>query len=342
MNRTLTCLASLLGCLPLPAKDLSVTKPELADMSADKLAEVDAATQKLVDDKKIAGAVTLVARKGKIVQFNTYGQSDPTSGRPMKRDTIFRIFSMTKAVTTTAAMQLFEQGKFKLDDPLSKFIPEFGDAKLQNGEKPKREISIRDLMRHTSGLSYGFLGAADYVAAGIGDRDRTLAEDVTAIAKLPLVCEPGTKFVYSVSTDVLGRVVEVISGQTLDQYFREHIFDPLGMPDTGFFVPAEKADRFSAVNSFGENGQLQVIDAPATSDYLEMPKNLSGGGGLISTTSDYFRFCQMVLNRGELDGTRILKPETIAAMTRNQIPDEAMPIGIGDTRLGVGFGLGFS
>ncbi len=342
MKRPLICLSLLLACLPLQAKDLSVAAPKLAGMSEAKLAEVHAATQKLVDEKTVGGAVTLIARKGKVVQFNTYGVRDLASGKPMERDTIFRIFSMSKAITTTAAMQLFEQGKFKLDDPLSKFIPEFEEVKLPDGKKPDREITICDLMRHTSGLSYGFFGAADYIAAGIGDRDRSLADDVSAIAKLPLVCEPGTKFVYSVSTDVLGRVVEILSGQPLDEYFREHIFAPLGMPDTGFYVPADKAERFAAANGPGENGQTIVIDAPATSDYLKKPENLSGGAGLVSTAGDYFRFCQMILNRGELDGTRLLKPETVAMMTENQIPDEAMPIGIGDTRTGVGFGLGFS
>jgi len=343
MHRPLICLAPLLACLPLQAKDLSVAAPKLAGMSEAKLVEVHAATQKLVDEKMVAGAVTLIARKGKIVQFNTYGVRDLASGKPMERDTIFRIFSMSKSITTTAAMQLFEQGKFELDDPVSKFIPEFKEVRLQSGEKPEREIRIRDLMRHTSGLSYGFFGAADYIAAGIGERDRPLADDVRAIAKLPLVCEPGTKFVYSVSTDVLGRVVEVISGQPLDQYFHEHLFEPLGMPDTGFFVPAEKAPRLAALNGAREDDrQIRVIDAPATSDYLDKPKNLSGGGGLVATAGDYFRFCQMILNGGELEGTRILKPETVAMMTTNQIPDEAMPIGIGDTRIGIGFGLGFS
>lgn len=342
MIRRTFFLAPLIACLPLHAKDLAVTKPELAGMSASKLAEVQAATQKLVDEKKIAGAVTLVARKGQIVQFDAIGVSDLASGKAMQRDTIFRIFSMSKAITTAAAMQLWEQGEFKLDDPVSKFIPEFKETKLGGGEKPEREISVRDLMRHTSGLSYGFFGAADYIAAGIGTRDRTLADDVREIAKLPLVCEPGTKFNYSVSSDVLGRVVEVISGKALDEYFSEHIFKPLEMPDSGFFVPADKASRFSAVHGPGEGGKLVVIDAPATSDFLKKPKNLSGGAGLVSTAGDYFRFCQMILNGGELDGVRLLKPETVAMMIENQIPAEAMPIGIGDTRSGIGFGLGFS
>ena len=216
----LIAIATLIIATLIPislAKDNALSKPESAGMSSAKLGEVHAATQKLVDEKKIAGAVTLVARKGKIVQFQATGLRDLASGKPMERDTIFRIYSMSKAITNTAAMQLWEQKKFKLDDPVSNFIPEFKETKLKGGGQPQREISIRDLMRHTSGLSYGFLGAADYIEAGIGRPDRSLADDVREIAKLPLACEPGTKFIYSVSTDVLGRLIEVISGQSLDE-----------------------------------------------------------------------------------------------------------------------------
>ena len=332
----------LLIALPLQAKDVVIAKPESVGMSSAKLAEVEAATQKLVDSKKIAGAVTLVARKGKIIHFHASGVRDIDSGKPMQRDTIFRIYSMSKAITTAAAMQLWEQGKFKLDDPVSNYLPELKQVTLKDGTKPKREMTIRDLMRHTSGLAYGFLGAEDYNAAGIGRRDRTIAEEVTALSKLPLRCEPGSEFIYSVSTDVLGRLIEVRSGQSLDEYLSEHIFSPLNMPDTGFFVPKEKAKRFAATHGKGLTGKLKVTDAPSTSSYLEKPKNLSGGGGLVSTTGDYFRFCQTLLNGGELDGTRILKAETVAMMTKNQIPEEVMPIGVGEKRDGLGFGLGFS
>jgi len=324
------------------AKDITVAGPESVGMSSKKLKEVEAATQKLIDEKKIAGAITLVARKGKIVHFHAAGVRNVKTGDPMQRDSIVRIYSMSKSITTAAAMQLWEQGKFKLDDPVSKYLPELKEMKLKNGDKPKREMTIRDLMRHTSGLTYGFLGAEEYAKAGIGNRNRTLAEDVTALSKLSLVCEPGSEFVYSVSTDVLGRVIEVVSGKTLDQYFADHIFKPLNMVDTGFYVPKEKAKRFAANHGSGTDGELRVVDAPSTSRYLTKPKNLSGGGGLVSTTTDYFRFCQTILNGGELEGTRILKKETVAMMTKNQMPKEAMPISIGGARHGVGFGLGFS
>ena len=340
--KRLATICCLLAYLPLQAKDIPLNRPESVGMSSTKLAQAKAITQRLVDEKQIAGAVTLVARRGKIVQFHATGVRDADSGKPMQRDTIFRIYSMSKAITTAAAMQLWEAGKFKLDDPVSKFIPEFKDLRLENGDLPQREMTVRDLMRHTSGLSYGFLGAQDYRQAKIGDRDHTLAEDITALSKLPLRCEPGTKFIYSVSTDVLGRLIEILSGEVFDDYLAKSLFRPLGMPDTGFFVPAEKADRFAASHRMGRGGKLKVADAAASSHFLTRPTFLSGGGGLVSTTGDYFRFCQAILNGGELEGSRILKEETVAMMTQNQMPESAMPIGIGEARSGFGFGLGFS
>jgi CubicO group peptidase (beta-lactamase class C family) len=322
-------------------------------MSSQKLKQASTAVRRLIKDGEVAGAITLVARHGKVVFFEAQGARDVATGKPMTRDTILRFYSMTKPVTTVAAMILWEKGRIKLDDPVSKYLPEFKGLKVYAGGKgddlklvaPRREMTVRDLMRHTSGLIYG--GSKTPVdqlirKARIFAPGSTLPDMVKKLGKLPLVYQPGTRFEYGVSTDVLGRLVEVVSKKKLDEFFREHIFQPLDMRDTGFFVPEKDRARFAATHGRKEKAKLIVTEAPDKSRYLKKPTLLSGGGGLVSTARDYARFCQMLLGKGQLDGRRILRADTVALMTKNQLPDKAMPLTLGNRREGVGFGLGFS
>jgi len=355
IKKIVLCFAAICW-LPaiLIAYELPTAAPESVGLSAEKLQQAQAAMQKLVDDKHIAGGILAVARRGKVVQFETCGMMDIEAGKPMRRDTIFRFYSMSKPITSVAAMILYEQGKIKLDDPVSNYLPEFKglkvaadpDAEVIREVPAKREMIVRDLMRHTSGLTYGIFGntAVDKLyrkSIQFGGSRTTLKDMTENLASIPLLYQPGTKWHYGVSTDVLGRVIEVASGQSLDKFFAERIFEPLGMVDTAFYVPPEKIDRFATNYGPNPQGGLRPIDIPKTSRYAEMPTFLSGGGGLVSTASDYMRFCLMLLNKGELEGRSLLKTETVEMMTKNQLPEIAYPIGTGD-RAGVGFGLGFS
>jgi CubicO group peptidase (beta-lactamase class C family) len=334
------------------AGELPQAAPDEVGIVGAKLERTKAVIKDMIDKKQTAGVVTLVARRGKIVALDAAGMMDMEAGKPMQLDTIFRIYSMTKPITTVAAAILWEEGRFQLDDPVSKYLPEFKDLRVYagNGSPPvplKREVTIRDLMRHTSGLTYGLFGntAVDqlYMKNKILDPENSLSEMVAKVHTMPLLYQPGTRFNYGVSTDVLGRLVEVISGKTLDEFFQERVLTPLDMKDTGFFVPEEKLSRFAANYGPDEKTGLRVIDAPVTSRYRTRPKLLSGGGGLLSTARDYARLCQMLLNGGELEGTRLLRKETVQQMTTNQLPPEAVPISLSLLkRPGVGFGLGFS
>jgi CubicO group peptidase (beta-lactamase class C family) len=334
------------------AGELPTAKPKDVGLDADKIQKAHDAVQALIDKKEMAGAVIAVARKGKVVMFEALGESEAGSGKPMKTDAIVRIFSMTKPITTVAAMMLVEDGKIKLDDPVSKYLLEFKDRRVHTGKgdetvEAKREITVRDLMRHTSGLTYGIFGNTPvdqlYKKVGVFAAGDTLQDMMTKLGKVPLLYEPGTRWHYSVSTDVLGRIVEVASGKALDEFFAERIFKPLDMKDSGFFVPKDKFDRFAATHGIdAKEKKLTVTETADKSSYRTKPKWLSGGGGGVSTARDYLRFCQMLLNGGELDGVRLLKKETVAEMTRNQLPEEAMKAkNGGNAEVGEGFGLGF-
>ncbi len=329
------------------AGEMPVSSPEDVGLSSEKLALAVSSAQGLIDDEKITGASIIVARKGKVALFETLGVMDRHANKPMRPDTIFRIYSMTKPVTSVAVMMLYEQGKLKLDDPVSKYIPAFKGLKVyaKSGKHDRQEhrMSVRDLLRHTSGLTYGFFGntAVDkmYRSENVIGRKSSLEDMINKLSDIPLLHQPRTKWHYSVSTDVLGYLVEEVSGQSLDEFFRQNIFEPLDMKDTAFYVPKEKADRLAACYGPKGSGGLKLVDDPAKSQYLTEPGLFSGGGGLVSTARDYLRFSQMLLNKGQLGGKRLLRSKTVEMMTKNQLPDS-----VKRTRGGVwggGFGLGF-
>jgi CubicO group peptidase (beta-lactamase class C family) len=339
---------------PAPAVQgtgLAATMPEVVGLSSERLKRINKVVQGYVDEKKAAGFVTMVARRGKVAHFESFGLSDVESGKAMKPDAIFRIYSMSKPITSAAAMMLYEEGNFQLDDPVSKFIPEFKDMKVfvkktEAGVEvtdAKRQITIRNLLTHTSGLAYG-LGKDTEVDVMYQEEkmlkwDETLEEKVARLAKLPLADEPGSRWRYSISIDVVGRLVEVISGKRFDVFLDERLFEPLGMKDTGFYVPAEKMSRIAALYKADETGAIgPVVDEKYWGRFSKLPKFLSGGGGLVSTASDYMRFCQMMLNGGELDGVRLLGRKTVELMTMNHLDFKLLLSGPGE---GSGFGLGF-
>jgi CubicO group peptidase (beta-lactamase class C family) len=316
-----------------------------------------------VDDGRLPGWLMLVARAGSIAHLSTYGHRDVEAEVPVELDTVFRIYSMTKPITSVAALMLYEEGAFELKDPISRFIPSFADTRAYRSgstvnpvtEPLTEPVRMWHLLTHTSGLTYGFHHAHPvdgmYRAAGFEwgtPKGADLAATCDMYAALPLLFQPGSEWNYGVSTDVLGRVVEVISGQSLDVFLRERIFEPLGMDDTGFFVPEAERDRLAALYTRNPgDGRTLRIDAMGRGAEVE-PECLSGGGGLVSTAADYHRFTQLLLNGGELDGVRLLGTRTVEYMSRNHLPGDAdleefgRPLFSETSFDGVGFGLGFS
>ncbi len=330
--------------------ELPIVEPEQAGMRADLPQTVEKIMNGLIRQKKLAGGVVIVARHGRIVHWASYGKMDLEADRPMRNDAIFRIYSMTKAIVTAAALQLVEDGKLELDAPLARYLPEMRSVVVWDDGRtrpPKTTLTIRDLMRHTSGFSYGRTGVAEidgpFRRLKLLDPELSLAEFTRRIAEVPLAFDPGTDWRYGVSIDVLGRVIEVVSGQPLDEYLRKRVFEPLDMRDTDFFVPEQKLDRFTVNYRRTVGGDLIALDRPETSRYRHRPTFLSGGGGLVSTARDYMRFLVAIAQGGELQGRRILRPETVTLMTTNQLPERVGWIKFGQkVREGVGFGLGFS
>lgn len=365
MTRRFLALALLVPLLATPALAQGLPADQAAALGFDaaKLARVQALLDDNVRAGKFAGASALVARKGRVALLATAGHADREAGRPMTPDAIVRIASMSKPITSVAAMMLVEEGKLSLDDPVANYLDDFEAMKVMKEEEDnpvvdaERPITIRHLLTHTSGLSYRFaahpLIGENYVwlavSDGLSETPGTMGENVERIAMIPLAFHPGTRWQYGLNTDVLGHVVEVVSGQSLDAFFRERIFEPLKMTDTHFILPAEKRDRLAAV--YGIEGGRPLERRPSlliqrgplvySTTYPLWDDNAgfySGGAGLVSTLADYARFLQMLVNKGELDGARILKPETVEAMTRNQIGD--LPMGIGTHGTGFGYGFG--
>lgn len=318
--------------------------PEDVGMSTERLARIKPAMQQWVDAGRIPCALTMIAREGKIVHFEKIGMQDVASAKPVEFDTIFRIYSMTKPITSVAVMMLYEEGHFQLNAPVSEFIPAFKDMKVyaNHGDAiidAEREMTIKHLLTHTSGLIYG----GDWVHP-INDRYREadfysgdLSRMAEELGKIPLLQQPGDSWNYGMSTDVLGYLVEVVSGMPFAEFLKERILEPLGMVDTDFSVPDEKADRYATLYEPTEAGGIQVLEnAPVSSG----PRSFhhSGGAGLQSTAADYLRFCQMMLNYGELDGERLLGRKTVELITLNHIKEDWQPL----WRTGSGFGLGFA
>jgi len=372
-------LAVMLVVAPASAKEMSSTKPERQGFSSERLEKLTQLMNAKVEDGTMVGGMGMIARNGKIIYSQTYGQADREAGKAMTDDAIYRIYSMTKPITGVALMMLYEEGKFRLNDPIAMYIPEManlqvalstagtgivsdgttsttigsGDESLVGQtRKPTRQPTIRDLMTHTAGLTYGVFGNTEvdqaYRKAGLlGDMD--LKEFVTALGKLPLQYDPGSQWHYSVSVDVQGYLVEVLSGMKFSEFLQQRIFGPLDMKDTAFKVNEGNKDRLTQLykpkgvtvdNYFSPatGSGLEVADAFISAGYIYGGKFESGGAGLIATARDYLRFSQMMLNGGELDGVRILSPKTVDLMTTNHIGD----MGLGFGRKGVGFGLDFA
>lgn len=352
--RSLTLAIVLSIALTTFAQELPKAKPESVGMSSQRLGQLSKTLDDYAKEGRIAGGVAMVVRRGKIAYLHTYGQRDREANSPMAEDTIFRIASQSKALTSVAVMILQEDGKLLISDPVSKYLPEFANTTVavpKDGGgydvvKAKRQITIRDLLTHTSGVSYGFGPAKDkWEAAKIqnwyfADRDEPIGETVKRMAALPMDAHPGEKYIYGYSVDILGVVVEKVSGKTLEEFFNERIIKPLDMKDTSFFLPTNKTSRLAAVYSV-KDGKLERAADPGLGvgqgHYVNGPrKSFSGGAGLLSTARDYARFLQMMANGGELDGKRILSRKTIDLMTSDHLRS------IKYDRDGQGFGLGFS
>jgi CubicO group peptidase (beta-lactamase class C family) len=339
---------------PKTGVDMTVVKPETVGFSPERLERLHAAMQATVDKKEIAGMVTILARHGKVVDYRVYGQRDMASGAAMTKDTIFRDYSMTKPVTGVAMMILFEQGKWLPNEPIAKYIPEFKDLKVFKGYDgngkmvlvdPDHAPTMRELMSHTAGFTYGFFGDSP-VDAMYRDakilQSSNLQEMIEKLAKIPLVYQPGKAWRYSVSMDIEGYIVEKLSGKSLPDFMREQIYEPLGMKDAGFFVPAEQRARFAALYDANDKDGLDLNTTAGK--YDAQPTMPSGGGGMVSTAEDYYRFAQMMANGGELDGKRILSPAAVKLMTTNHVPDTLLTgeFGIGLQQMRPGFGYGYN
>ncbi|HLY60993.1 MAG TPA: serine hydrolase domain-containing protein [Terriglobia bacterium] len=335
--------------------DLALRKPEAVGFSSARLERLRALMQEVVDKKQISGAVTILARHGKVVDYRAYGQRDLASGAPMTVDAIFRDFSMTKPVTGVAMMLLYERGKWLPSDPISKYIPEFAHLTVFKGvdsdgkmilEDPIHPPTMQELLTHTAGFTYGFFGNTPvdkmYRDANLFQA-KSLQEFIEKLSKIPLTYQPGTRWVYSVSMDIQGYIIEKLSGKSLPDFTQENIFKPLGMKDAGFFVPAQKKNRFVTLYTTGPQGELEAQPPNGFGgDFLSQPGLPSGGGGLVSTAEDYLRFAEMLANGGELNGVRILSPASVRLMSSNHLAPNLLTgefgIGLQVMRRGLGYG----
>lgn len=330
---------------------------------SDRLARIGNVGRRHVDAGRIPCSVVQLAVEGEPVYTDVYGMADVERSVPVSEDTIFRIYSMTKPITSAVLMSLYEEGEFLLEDPVDRFLPSFADMLVWSGgsdmspsSRPAAtRMTVKDLLTHTSGLTYGFVRQhpldAIYRNQGLGDfapHDNSLDDAVRKLGELPLLFDPGTSWNYSMATDVCGAVIEAIVGKPLDQVFRERVFDPLGMPDTGFQVPEGDADRLAALYLPTPSGGMALFEDPVRSAYLKPPVMLSGGGGLVSTLGDYQKFCDLLLGGGEAHGHRLLGPRTLSYMASNHLPNGVLLNDLGQSLFsevsmeGTGFGLGFS
>lgn len=337
--------------------------PEAVGLSSSRLQSLDRhLQQRYLDMGRLPSAMTLIERRGQLVHWSVQGQMDVERARPLQQDTIFRIYSMTKPITSVALMMLVEEGLIALDDPVHRYIPQWRNLGVYEAgfvgtfrtRPTKSPMRIIDLCRHTSGLTYGLQQRtnvdATYRKFGYGDpaSGGTLDSMIEGLASIPLEASPGELWNYSISTDVLGYLVGKVSGLPFEEFVRQRIFAPLGMVDTDFYVPAAKASRLAACYMVAPDGRLKLQDDPQTSPYLRMPSFVSGGGGLVSTAADYLRFCRMLLNGGALEDTRLLSPKTIELMTVNHLPggkelhEMSVALFSEASYAGVGFGLGFA
>jgi CubicO group peptidase (beta-lactamase class C family) len=336
---------------PAATHDLPSASAESAGMSAERLARLASGMKELVDQGKLAGAVTMVSRHGKVVEFDAAGKRDIAANAPMQKDSIFRIYSMSKPITGVAMMILFEEGKWQLNDPVAKYIPEFAKLKVYGTDANNNvvmkdqahPVTMRELMSHSGGFTYGFFSNTPVdklqLEADVLNPNNTLDEFIKRVAKLPLNSQPGTEWHYSISVDIQGYIVQKLSGMPFDEFLEKRIFKPLGMVDTGFYVPKEKLGRFAEFYSYDKDGKMLVVGPHdgLNHDFSAKPALSSGGGGLVSTATDYMRFCQMLLSGGQLDGVRILSPLTVELMRTNILPP-TVPI----LAPGAGFGLDFA
>jgi CubicO group peptidase (beta-lactamase class C family) len=328
-------------------RDLAIATPESVGVSSERVHRIETAMKKLVDDKQVAALVTLLERHGKVVAFNAVGQKDVRTGDPVQKDSIFRIYSMTKPLTGLAMMMLYEEGKWRIDDPVARYIPEFARMKVYTGknedgtpklEDAKRSMTMRELMTHTAGLGY-VLSANNPVDKMIIDGNvlnsaAPLKNMIDGLAKLPLLAQPGTRWSYSIGVDVQGYLVEKFSGMPFADFLRTRVFEPLGMKDTAFYVPKEKLSRLALVHNGSANGLVVDENRP---DPTVVPLGPSGGGGLFSTAMDYARFCEMMLGGGQLNGVRIIAPRTVEMMRTNYVNPEPLKT----MQPGTGWGMDF-
>lgn len=362
--------------VPIEETSLEKVKPESVGICSDRLSRVSDWLDRQISMQRLAGASIAIGRYGQLAYHQTAGVADQTTDQPFTDDTILRIFSMTKPITTVAAMMLYERGCFQLDHPVARYIPAFGETSVWRGgdlddvEPQVTQMTVRQLMTHTSGLTYGFMHQnvvdAAYRQRGLDQNKQTLLADwVDQLADVPLLAQPGSQWNYSVATDVLGRLVEIWSGQSLAEFFAEEIFTPLGMVDTGFAVPDAEAHRFAslyrpsngavmgarspAANPFKDRDPgLTLLDDKTNSPYFSEPAFYSGGGGLVSTLFDYCRFCDMLMQGGALNGVRLLSPKTLDFMRQNQLPNGAdmaamgQPVWSETNYEGIGFGIGWA
>ena len=349
----LTCTAIALVCLalahPALAQNLQRASPESVGLSSAGLERATAALQAHIDAGDVAGVVAAVARDGKLVYFEALGQRDLQTRDPMPQDALFRLYSMTRSITSTAAMILWEEGKFQLDDPIATYLPQFADQRvfvdagapdMSQTRARRGDITVRHLLTHTSGI--GSRSSPIYRTERVRLRSITLPQMVDNAARVPLFEDPGTRFRYGISTTMLGRLIEIWSGMPLEQFLDERVFEPLGLRDTVFWADRDRADRLATVyrrdNASGALNPHAIEEIPFT----EQPTLIEGGVGLLSSTMDFLRFSQMFLNKGEFGGTRVLRPETVEMMTRNHIPDSVLPLGTRGYMAGSGWGLGFN